>query len=148
MKPSNDLFRLIKSLDKNEKGYFKKNAQGVSKGKDKNYLLLFDAIDAQEEYNEDALLKKFRTQAFSKQFSVAKNFLFELILKSQRSYRANSSKFMRLNALMENGEVLFEKGLYEEAIKMWDKAKYLANAFDEKPFILDIESGKEDIMWI
>ena len=142
MKPSNDLFRLIKSLDKNEKGYFKKNAQGVSKGKDKNYLLLFDAIDAQEEYNEDALLKKFRTQAFSKQFSVAKNFLFELILKSQRSYRANSSKFMRLNALMENGEVLFEKGLYEEAIKMWDKAKYLASAFDEKPFILDIESWK------
>ena len=107
MKPSNDLFRLIKSLDKNEKGYFKKNAQGVSKGKDKNYLLLFDAIDAQEEYNEDALLKKFRTQAFSKHFSVAKNFLFELILKSQRSYRANSSKFMRLNALMKNEEELF-----------------------------------------
>ena len=142
MKPSDDLFRLIKSLDKNEKGYFKKNAQGGSKGRDKNYLVLFDAIDAQEDYNEEALLKKFRNQTFAKQFSVAKNFLFELILKSQRAYRAGSSKFMRLNALMENGEVLFEKGLYEEAIKMWEKAKYLAGVFDEKPFILDIESWK------
>ncbi|MFI5171659.1 MAG: hypothetical protein ACHQFW_04670 [Chitinophagales bacterium] len=142
MKPSDDLFRLIKSLDKNEKGYFKKNAQSGSGVKDKNYLLLFDAIDAQESYNEDALIKKFRGQSFVKQFSVAKNYLWELILKSQRAYRSGSSKFMRLNALMESGEVLFEKGLYEEAMKMWEKAKALAIAFDEKPFILDIETWK------
>ncbi len=142
MKAGNDLFRLIKSLDKNEKGYFKKQAQSSGKNTDKNYILLFNAIDSQEDYNEEELLKKFRTQPFIKQFSVAKNYLFELLLKSQRNYRSGSSKFMRLNALMENGEVLFEKGLYDEALKMWDKAATLAELLDEKAFNLDIETWK------
>lgn len=142
MKPNDNLFRLIKSLDKNEKGYFKKQAQSYSREKDQNYMKLFDAIDSQEDYNEEALLKKFRNEPFAKQFSVAKSYLWELLLKTQRNYRAGTSKFMRLNALMENGEVLFEKGLYEEAAKMWEKANELATAYDEKAFMLDIEAWK------
>ena len=43
---------------------------------------------------------------------------------------------------MENGEILFEKGLYEQALVAWDKAKKLAEAFDEKAFILDLEAWK------
>jgi len=140
MKPSDQLFRLIKSLDKTEKGYFKKFATGY--GRNQNYLLLFDAIDEQEAYDESALLRKFRNQAFAKQLSVAKNYLFELILRSQRQYRADSSKFMQLNALLENGEILFEKGLYEEALKAWEKARQLAADYDEMPFMLDIETSK------
>jgi len=140
MKPSDSLFRLIKSLEKSEKGYFKKFAQGY--GKNQNYMLLFDAIDAQEVYDEAAILKKFRSQPFSKQLSVAKNYLWELILKSQRQYRADTSKFMIMNALMENGEILYEKGLYEDAMKLWDKASAMATEFDERPFILDIETAR------
>lgn len=140
MQPTNHLFRLIKSLEPSEKGYFKKFAQGY--GKTQNYLLIFDAIDAQEEYDEAALLHKFRKQSFVKQFSVAKNYLWELILKSQRQYRAEGSKFVQLNTLLENGEILFEKGLYDEAMRAWDKASKLAEAYDEKPFQLDIETAR------
>ncbi len=139
MKPTDTLFKLIKSLDKSEKGYFKKFAQGY--GKNSNYTKLFDAIDTQETYDEAAILKKFKNQSFTKQLAVAKNYLWELILKSQRQYRAETSKFMILNSMMENGEILFDKGLYEEAIKVWVKAKDLAALFDEKPFMLDIETG-------
>lgn len=142
MKKNDDLFKLIKSLEKPEKGYFKKFAQTYSKTADQQYLQLFDAMDAQKEYDEDAIIKKFRNTSLSTQISVAKNYLWELILKSQRAYRANTSKFMRLNALMENGEILFEKGLYQQALLTWEKAKKLALDFDEKAFILDIEAWK------
>lgn len=140
MKPSDQLFRLIKALDTSEKGYFKKFAKGY--GKAQNYILLFDAVDELNEYDENAVIKKLRKQPFIKQLAVTKNYLFELILKSQRQYKADISKFGKLNTLMENGEILFEKGLYEEALKTWEKAKTLALAFDEKPFILDIETNK------
>lgn len=140
MKPSDQLFRLIKSLDTSEKGYFKKFAKGY--GKAQNYIVLFDIIDELDSYDEDVVIKKLRKQPFVKQLAVTKNYLFELILKSQKQYRADVSKFGKLNTLMENGEILFEKGLYEEALKTWEKAKNLAIAFDEKPFILDIETNK------
>lgn len=142
MKKNDDLFKLIKSLEKPEKGYFKKFAQTYSKTAEQQYLQLFDAMDAQKEYDEDAIIKKFRNTSLSSQISVAKNYLWELILKSQRAYRANTSKFMRLNALMENGEILFEKGLYQQALLTWERAKKLALDFDEKAFILDIEAWK------
>lgn len=140
MKPSDNLFNLIKSLDKSEKGYFKKFA--ASHSKNNNHNLLFDAIDAQERYDEAAILKKFKGQPFAKQIAVAKNYLWELILRSQRQYRRESSKFMQLNALLENGEILFEKGLYDDAMKQWDKAKNLALQYNEMPFLLDVETTK------
>lgn len=140
MLPSDQLFRLIRSLDPSEKGYFKKFAK--SYGRSQNYLMLFDAIDAQDTYDEAALIKKFRKETFTRQFSVAKSYLWDLILRSQRQYRAESSKFIQLNTLMENGEILFEKGLYEEGLKAWDKAAKLAETFDEKPFALDIETAR------
>lgn len=140
MQPSDHVFRLIKSLDPSEKGYFKKFATGY--GKQQNYILLFDAIDKQQQYDEAALIRKFKAYPFVKQFAVAKNYLWELILRSQRQYRAEGSKFVQLNTLLENGEILFEKGLYEESLRAWDKAAKLAEAYDEKPFQLDIETAR------
>jgi len=142
MKKNDDLFKLIKSLEQPEKGYFKKFAQAHSKSAGQQYLKLFDAIDAQKEYNEALIIKKIKHNSIASQISVAKNYLWELLLKSQRAYRASSSKFMRLNALVENGEILFEKGLYIPALTTWEKAKKLALTFDEKAFVLDIEAWK------
>lgn len=140
MQPSDQLFRLIKSLDPSEKGYFKKFAR--SYGKAQNYLLLFDAIDAQEVYDEQWLIQKFKKQPFVRQFSVAKHHLWELVLRALRQYRSEHSKFVRLNTLLENGEILFEKGMYEESMRSWDKAAKLAEEYDEKPFQLDIETAR------
>ncbi len=50
MKPSTELFQLIKSLSKSEKRYFKLTSS-LQSG-EKNYMKLFDAIEAQYEYDE------------------------------------------------------------------------------------------------
>ncbi len=52
MKPTNDLFTLINSLNRTEKGYFKKFASQHGKGEKNNYVQLFEAMDKQEAYNE------------------------------------------------------------------------------------------------
>ena len=57
---TDDLFLLIKSLDKNEKGYFKKFAARYgSKQGGNDYLKLFDLIDGQDSYNEEVVKKHF-----------------------------------------------------------------------------------------
>ncbi|MEZ5014288.1 MAG: hypothetical protein R2794_08360 [Chitinophagales bacterium] len=138
MKPSDDLHRLIRAMDKTERGYFKKYAQAYGPAESKNYLMLFDAIERMEEYDEEAILRTFAGEPFIKQLSVAKNYLFDLILKSLRAYKAQSSKYMRIHALMENGEILYDKGLYKQALKTWEKAEKMAATLDEKAYQLDI----------
>ena len=56
MKPTEDLFELIDSLSKDEKRGFRIHAgRYESTGKPKKYLLLFDAISAQDEYSEEEI---------------------------------------------------------------------------------------------
>lgn len=87
MKPNTDLFRLIKSLTRNEKGYFKKYAQVHGNTKNADYLLLFDEIDKQQDtYDEARLIARLKGKPMVHHLSVVKNYLFEMILKSLRSF--------------------------------------------------------------
>ena len=58
---TNELFQLIKSLSKSEKGYFKKFALLNSATIKANYERLFDAIDKQQTYDEVKLKQKVKT---------------------------------------------------------------------------------------
>ena len=73
MKPSTELFQLIKSLSKSEKRYFKLTSS-LQSG-EKNYMKLFDAIEEQTEYDEDAIKSKFKTETFIKHLPSEKNHL-------------------------------------------------------------------------
>jgi hypothetical protein len=63
MKPSTELHDLIKSLTKSEKRFFKLHSS-LQSG-DKNYLRIFDAIDKQKVYDEDAIKKYSRRRPSS-----------------------------------------------------------------------------------
>ena len=84
MKPSHELFRLIKSLSKSEKRFFK--LMSSLQSGEKNYIKLFDSIEKQNEYNEDAIKHQFREETFIKHLPSEKNHLYKLILKSLRSF--------------------------------------------------------------
>ena len=64
MKPSIELFKLVKSLSKSEKRFFKLSSS-LQSG-EKNYLKIFDYIDAQDEYVESALKDHFDGEVFIK----------------------------------------------------------------------------------
>ena len=114
MKKNKRLFSLIKSLTPTEKRYFVSH-HSQANSKEKNYFRLFKEIDKQSVYNEKALKEKFRNEAFTKQFWVAKHYLYHLILKSLIQYKGTKSKLGWFTQEINKLEILHDKGLYEEA---------------------------------
>jgi len=132
MRYSDDLFQLIKSLSKNEKRYFKLRAS-VQQG-EKNYLKLFDAIAAQEEYDEPAIIELFRGEKLVRQFNVAKHYLYRQILRALRVYHTLDSD---LHEMVSTIGLLARKGLTKQAIKTAEKAIELATEQEDFALLLE-----------
>jgi hypothetical protein len=145
---SDDLFRLIKSLNKSEKGYFKKFAAKNEVGSKQNYILLFDAIDRMEEYDEERLRLLLKKESFIKQLPVYKVYLFNLILKSLNLYGATDNSTSRIRELLDNSKTLSSKALYKEALKLLKKAKELAGKFSSHLLMLEILVAERNIMTV
>ncbi|MCE3280915.1 MAG: hypothetical protein K0S44_3106 [Bacteroidetes bacterium] len=143
MKTSNGLFKLIKSLNKSEKGYFKKYANFHVRNEQNNYTRIFDAIDRQNEYDEKKILKKFRNERFVNQFAVAKNYLYEMILESLEAYHKNSTTEIR--SILNRIEILVDKGLYSQAKKLLKKVKEMAILHEKLTYIPEINLMEQSI---
>jgi hypothetical protein len=121
---TNDLFTLIRSLSGSEKRHFKLQAS-LYKG-EKGYLRLFDAIAAQEKYDEEAIQEKFAGEKFTRQLHVAMNYLRRLIMKSLVAYHAESDIGSRIDRYLRMTELLHGRGLFDQARGSLRKARTLA----------------------
>ncbi|MDQ3048421.1 MAG: hypothetical protein M3R27_12800 [Bacteroidota bacterium] len=130
---ANNLHLLIKSLTAPEKGYIKKQATIHVIGEQNKYIRIFDAIDKQKEYDEKAILKKFKNDPILNNFSVAKNYLFKFILKSLESYHSNVKSDLRSS--LNQVEILYNKNLPVVAKKMLLKAKATAQQYELYEFM-------------
>jgi hypothetical protein len=135
---SDDLFRLIKSLTKSEKGYFKKYAAKHIVGEGNNYILLFDAINGQEKYDEEKIIKDFSNYEFVKNLSSGKPYLYNLILKSLRSFNRNISTEALLKNYLQHIEILFSKGLYDQCEKLIKKSKQIAAKYESHLQLMEL----------
>lgn len=124
MKPSTELFDLVKSLSKSEKRFFKLSSS-LQSG-EKNYLKIFDVIDKQRTYDEEAIKDQFKNETFIKHFPSEKNHLYKLILKSLRSYHSDNSVSSMLKQEIKNIEILYKKALFKECNKFLARAKKIA----------------------
>lgn len=141
MKPSTELFDLIKSLTKSEKRFFKLSSS-LQAG-DKNYLKIFDAIDKQTDYDEMAIKKHFNKETFIKHFPSEKNHLYKLILKSLRSYHSDNSVSSILKQEIKNIEILYNKALFKECNKFLMRAKKMAIAHEKFYFLFELISWEK-----
>ena len=142
---SDDLFQLIRSLKQTEKRYFKIFATIHVKGGQNNYVKLFDAIDRQDEYDEATLLQEFEGENFVKQFAVTKNYLYNFILRSLRSYYSGTDAESKIQEEVESVKILFGKGMYKKAIKILKKAKKIARDFDKFELMLHLVKWENEI---
>ncbi|MFK7908465.1 MAG: hypothetical protein AB8B69_25260 [Chitinophagales bacterium] len=135
MHPSDNLFKLIQSLSPSEKRYFKIYAEQHIIGKKNNYMLLFDAIARQKEYDEAAIKRKFRREKFIRQLTFTKNALTHKIMKALRSFREGSKNRRdesELRDLLHDLEILYQKELldqFKKELKRSKKIAYQAEAF-------------------
>ena len=108
MKKNEELFFLIKSLSKSEKRYFKVS---IPHTENAEYLQLFDAIDRQKTFDEEAIKSQFMDKAFVNQLTTIKNYLKNKIFQSLRSFHSKLSVNTELLDIIRNVEILYHKGL-------------------------------------
>jgi len=136
MKPSNELFDLIKSLSKSEKRFFK--LQSALQSGDKNYVRLFDAIDKMEAYDEELIKKLFKGEKFIRHLPSEKNHLYKLILKALRNYYGDTSVSSILKQEIKNIEILYNKALFDECNKFLLRAKKLSIQFEKFYYLFEL----------
>ncbi|MDQ3019366.1 MAG: hypothetical protein M3R36_02175 [Bacteroidota bacterium] len=141
MKFQNNLYNLIKSLSLSEKGYFRKHSQRHTIGEKNIYLRLFEEIDKLkgfEEYNENELKSKLKRHSNTGNFSMLKNYLYEMILKSMRAYDSQKEIDSAINSHIENFLFLKKKNLIKECEAELGKAKKLSLSFERFEKLLEI----------
>ncbi len=143
MKASDDLFRLVKSLTKSEKRYFKLSASLY--GGDKRYLALFDAIDAMDAYDEPALKARFAGEPMVRQFNVAKRYLYDLVLRVLRAVHAGTTVHAEIRAMIQNIEILMDRGLADQARKAYRAAIERAQQHEDHLALLELYAWHESI---
>lgn len=138
MKESDELFQLIQAMSRTEKGYFKKFFLKNADAGNNNYIRLFEFINELKEYDEAKVKSHFKKEVFIKQLHVTKNYLYKLILKSLRNYRADPSIDAQLMEYIRDAELLFEKSLYDQCKKILVKAKKHAYSYERHLLLLQI----------
>ena len=145
MKNGDDLHKLIHSLSKAEKRYFKMQATQHTKKEQNNYVILFDAIEKQPVYDEVKLCRKLSRYAFSKNLSKTKYLLFELILRTMQQLNLGRSVRSEITALIESIDLLYSKTNYEQAYNLIRKAKKLAATNELYPQLLSVINWEKKV---
>lgn len=147
--PSNKLFKLIQSLSGSEKRYFKLFVNKNQTGKGNKYILLFDAIDAQSEYDDEALRSIIypNQNIQSRKFSELKNYLYELVLKSLQGFDEKTSIEYKLKGMLLNIKVLFKRSHFDDCIEMMQKAKKLAAKYEAFEHNLELLAWEKKIAY-
>ncbi len=136
MSKSDALHQLVHSLELNEKRYFKLHASFQKKNS--NLAQLFDYLCGVEEYDEDLIHKEFKGEKFLDQLAVTKNHLYEIILKSMRSYHLKRSIDFRLQGLMQDVHFLYEKGLASQSETILRRLRKAAMKHDSFTILLQV----------
>lgn len=130
---TDELFQLIKSLNKSEKRLFKLHIKRISGTEDLKILSLFDALDNMSEYDEEKLLRKNPTIQ-KQQLSNMKAYLYKQIL-SGLTYSSDDIE-TQLSEQIMYARLLYNKGLYMQALKILDRVKASAKANNQSTYRL------------
>ena len=139
-KPSDSIFRLIKSMTRTEKRYFKRFASMHTNSGENKYILIFDAINKMQEYNEEALIKKYEGASFVTNFSEIKKYLTAQILKSLRNYHGQSDPFIQLQEMLLEIKLLARKGIFDASLSTIKRARKLALKYEAFDVLMELDT--------
>lgn len=139
------LFKLIKSLQKSEKRFFRLFAGRHVKGSN-NSIFLFSAIEAQKEYDEKALKKRFQGTGISKHFAFNKQYLYKLLLKALHHYYSHSSAEETIKEQIHYIKILFDRRLLEACDKLINKTIALAKKYESYPELIRLWELKLEVV--
>lgn len=106
-----NLYKLVKSLSKNEKRYFQEFLK--SNTSPTLYKALFNQIDKQSKHDTDEIKLAFDSKA--NQLPVIKSYLSKLILKSLKNFHQNSGNDEKIQNSFLEIDLLLKKDLLDQA---------------------------------
>ncbi|MEZ4721221.1 MAG: hypothetical protein R2813_05015 [Flavobacteriales bacterium] len=113
---------------------------------EKNYIKLFDTIEKQSEYDEEAIKDQFEGETFIKHLPSEKNHLYKLILKSLRLFYSENSISAILAEHIQSIEILYNKALYSECGKLVKKAKSLARGHERFYYLFELIKWEKTLL--
>ena len=140
MRKQDQLFYLIKSLTSNELSNFRKSVSGK-----KNFMELFNAIEKQESYDENEIKELFKNRKFIRQLHVTKNQLIKQILRSIRNDNANFSINIKLNNLLSEIELLYQRELFDQCSFLMEKSLKLAKEHEKNSYLVILLNWRSKI---
>lgn len=130
------LFQLVKSLSKSEKRQFKLYVGRLEVNEDSKFLQLFNVLDRLSSYQEQQVLTK--TGIHKKQLPNVKAHLYRQILVSLRLSPSHQNVRTQLREQLDFATILYRKGLYNQSLKLLDRAKNQALDYEEKHIASEI----------
>ncbi|WP_196888074.1 hypothetical protein [Aureivirga sp. CE67] len=130
------LFELIHSLTKSEKRQFRLYVGRLPRNNSANFITLFDIILKSKKYDEDLILKK--TNIKKQQLSNTKAHLYRQLLISLKSNPKHQNIPSQIREQLDFSNVLYNKGLYQQSLKILEKAKNLALKHQETNLAYEI----------
>lgn len=140
------LHRLIQSMTRAEKRYFKLYTSRHLVAGHSNQQALFDAISAMPTYDLKTLKEQFAGEPFMRRFSITKRRLYEAVLDSLDAFHAESSIDDKLRRMLHHVELLHRRALYADASKVLRGARALARANDRQALLLQVAEWERRAM--
>lgn len=146
MKKHDKLHELISCLTMSEKRYFKLFASKNNTSEKQSYVLLFDALSELKDYDEVRLKQILADKGIVTPYLAAdKNYLYEVLMKSLRSFHESKSARISIKEDLISVEILFTKGLYRQCLKLLQRARKSAEHFELLPALVEIASWERKI---
>ncbi|MBI2269358.1 MAG: hypothetical protein HYU69_03275 [Bacteroidetes bacterium] len=133
-------------MSRSEKGYFKKYSTRHVIGGENDYIVLFNAIEKQNEYDETRLIKKLKKEKFIAHLAVLKKYLYKLILKSLRSYYEEGSIDFQIKSWLAEISILYERGLPDQAARVLQKTKRIATENEKLILLQEVNEWERKII--
>lgn len=147
MKKKEQLYYLVKSLNKSEKRYFKLMAS-LHAG-DKVYLKLFDDVEKMREPKYESVHAKHVDHDNPGQgLTLKKRYLSEQIMRSLRMFNEDRSINMKIQTLLNDIEILYNKRLGEYCLRTIEKAKQLAENFEKFGLLVQVLDWERKLKFI
>jgi len=141
------LNRLINNLSRNEKRYFKQYANIYSPKKEQDYLILFDIISQQKEFN----LEKIKIVISEKNIaniSIKSKYLYNSILESLSNFNKKHYLNTKLNDKIFQATLLTDRGLIVEALELIKFVKKKAKKLEDFDLLNHALKKEREIIYI
>lgn len=149
MKKEEQLHQLIRSLTPAEKKIIKINLSKFRPNEASKKLLLFDSLNAQKKYSSGQTKKEFEEKGYVSNFLAADRLqLYDMILEGLSGFHSKNSLELQLSDGCQKIALLFEKKLFEQALKQIDRTEKLALKAESCGTLINIYNYKRRILKI